>query len=72
MKRQKMKKNKILNGNLAIKFTFGAFRNGVLRLRFKLSAVFKFAFQDCSVCIRIIVPLFATCMENKKAIVNMF
>ena len=44
MKRQKMKSKQILNGNLAIKFTFGAFRNGVLRLRFELSAVFKFAF----------------------------
>ena len=44
MKGQKMKRKQILNGNLAIKFTFGAFRNGVLRLRFELSAVFKFAF----------------------------
>ena len=53
--------------DLANKITFSAFWNGVSSLRFELCAVFKSAFIDSNICLRIVVPLFTACMKT-----NMF
>ena len=53
--------------DLAYKITFGAFWNRVSSLRFELCAVFKSAFIDSNICLRIVVPLLTACMKT-----NMF